>query len=279
MKTLLPLVCAVTLLSGCATNPFGQFYQSYTNGMPATVQQRLLPSAPQPQIISAAPQNHKDEGRRLEERGFICIGFSGFVGGAPTQSQLIEQAKKVGADVVIHTSAYSHTEQGVRPLFTYQPGQTYTTTHYGTANANVYGSGGYAYGSGTYSGTSTTTTPGTLQTDYIPYQRQVYQHGASYWRRMKPGIFGARFFPIPENLRSALQRNTGAFVEVVMQDSPEFRANIMRGDVVIQLADKPIATVQDFIELLPSYAGQKVAVRVIRGTETIDVDVQLGQSL
>ena len=61
MKTLLPLVYAVALLTGCATNPFGQFYQSYTNGMPVAVQQRLLPSGPQPQIFSAAPQNHKDE--------------------------------------------------------------------------------------------------------------------------------------------------------------------------------------------------------------------------
>ena len=279
MKTILPLVCAIALLNGCATNPFAQFYQSYTNGMPATVQQRFLPSEPQPQIFTAAPQNHKDECRQLEERYFVCIGFSGFVGGAPTQSQLKDHAKKVGADAVIYTSEYSHTEQGVRPFFSYQPGQTYTTTHYGTANANVYGGGSYAYGSGTYSGTSTTATPGTLHTDYIPYQQQVYQYGVSYWRRMKPGIFGVRFSPIPEDLRSSLQRNTGAFVELVMLDGPAFRANIMRGDVVIQLADKPIATIQEFIELLPSYAGQKVGVRVIRGTQTIDIDVQLGQSM
>src|SRR2546426_2921083 len=45
-------------------------------------------------------------------------------------------------------------------------------------SANAYGSGGYAYGSGTYSGYSTTSTPGTYSTQYIPYQRQVFDQGA-----------------------------------------------------------------------------------------------------
>lgn len=158
MKALLPFICAAIILTGCASNPYAQYYESYTNRMSASVYQRLLPSPPEPQIIVASEERHKAEGRRLEERGFICTGFSGFVGGGPTQQQLIEQAKRVGAAFVIATSAYSHTEQGVQPLFSYNPGQTYTTTHYGTANVTVHGRGGYAHGSGTYSGYSTTTT-------------------------------------------------------------------------------------------------------------------------
>jgi hypothetical protein len=185
MKTLLPFLFAFTFLSGCATNPFTQFYESNINTIPVTVQQKLLPPSQHPRVVVASIQDHKEEGLRLMEKNYICIGFSEFVGGAPTQIQLVEQAKLVGADVVVYTSEYSHTEQKVRPFSTYQPGQTNTTAHYGTANANLYGSGGYAYGSSTYSGTSTTTTPGTLRTDYIPYQQQVYGHGASYWRRTK----------------------------------------------------------------------------------------------
>ncbi len=96
---------------------------------------------------------------------------------------------------------------------------------------------------------------------------------------MRPGIFGASFLPIPEDLRSSLQRNTGVFIDLVMDDSPAFRANIMRGDIVIQLAEKPISTVQEFIELLPSYAGQKVFVKIIRGDQPIDLEIQLGHGL
>lgn len=271
------ILMGASFLTGCATNPFAQYYQTYTNQWPVAVQQRLLPTAANPQIVNVAPANTREEARRLLERNMICVGFSSFHGGAAKQQQLVEQAKRVGADVVLFVSQYSHTEQGVRPVLNYHPGETYTTTEHGTANANIYGSGGYAYGSGTYSGYSTTTSSGTFDTQYVPYQMRVYDYGASL-RRVKPGIFGARVLPIPEAMRSTLQRNTGALVDVVMLDSPAFRANILRGDIIIQIADKPIAMPKDFISALPSYAGQKVTVRVMRGSQTLDIDVQLAES-
>jgi serine protease Do len=104
----------------------------------------------------------QEDGRRLQEQGLVPIGFAGFRGGMASQKQLFAEAKQIAAEVVLFTSQYSNTESGVRPVFSYQPGQTYTTQTYGTANASAYGSSGYAYGSGTYSGYSTTTTPETL---------------------------------------------------------------------------------------------------------------------
>jgi serine protease Do len=266
---LLAAFFGISFLTGCATNPYAQFYQSYTNQWPVAVQQRLLPHSGEPQIIASS--NLREDGRHLQEQGYIPIGISAFSGGMVGQQQLIWQAKAVSADAVLYSSQFSRTESGVMPLLSYQPGQTYTTQTYGTANA--YGSGGYAYGN--YSGTSTTTTPGTLGTQYVPYLRQVYDQGAIFWRRMKPGIFGARFAPIPDAMRSTLQRNTGVLVDIVMTDSPAFRANVLEGDVIIQIANKPIETVQQFTDLLPSYVGQKVPIRVIRGSQTLDIDVQL----
>lgn len=256
MKTLLPVILSTVLLTGCATNPFAQFYQDNMKLWPIAIQQRILPPSGEPKIISSLDM--QEDGRHLEEQGLVAVGFAGFRGGLGGQQQLLAQAKKIGADVVLYSSQFSHTEQGTIPWLSYQPGQTYTTHTYGTATANAYGSGGYAYGSGTYSGNSTTTTPGTYSTQYIPYQRQVFDQGAVFWRRIRPGIFGANLAPIPDDLRSKLQRNTGVLVTVVVQGSPAFRANVIRGDVITQIADKPVATVQELIDLLPSYAGQKV---------------------
>jgi hypothetical protein len=274
MRVLLLLAAlGVTFLTGCKTNPYTQFYQSYTNQWPAAMQARLLPVSGAPRIVASS--NMREDSHKLQEQGFVAIGFAGFRGGLVGQQQLVWQAKNVGAEVVLNSSQYSHTESGVAPVLSYQPGQTYTTQTYGTANANAYGSGGYAYGYGTYSGTSTTTTPGTLSTQYVPYSRQVYDQGALFWRRVKPGIFGALLAPIPEAMRSTLQRNTGVFISVVQLDTPAFRANILDGDVVIQIADRPVESVQQFLDLLPSYVGQKVTVKVIRGGQTLDVQVQL----
>ena len=266
---LLAALLGVSFLTGCATNPYARFYQNYTNQWPVAVQQRLLPHSGEPRII--ATSDFRTDGRHLQEQGYVPIGIAAFSGGLVGQQQLMWQAKAVSADIVLYSTQFSHTEAGVMALPLYQAGQTYTTQTYGTANA--YGSGGYAYGN--YSGTSTTTTPGTFSTQYVPYSRQVYEQGALFWRRMKPGIFGARLAPIPDAMRSTLQRNTGVLVDIVMLDSPAFRANILEGDVIIQFADKPVETVQQFIDLLPSYVGQKVPVRVIRGSQTLDIDVQL----
>jgi hypothetical protein len=274
MKAIISIALFGCLLSGCATNPFSQFYTSYTNQIPHTVQQRFTPASANPKLFSTTPQKHLEDGRQLEEQNYVCIGMAGFRGGNPTQTQLVQQAKKVGADLVLWASEYSHTEQGVMPLMSYQPGQSYTTQTYGTATANAYGSGGSAYGYGTYSGTSTTTTPGTYNTQFMPYQRAVYEHGASFWRRTKPGVFGVGVNPIPPQMRSSLQRNTGAIVEIVMQESPAFRANILRGDVIIQIGDREIATVDDFSNAVGALAGRKATVKVIREGQTRDIEVQ-----
>ena len=204
LQTLVLLAIGAGLLSGCA-NPYTKFYQDYAGRMSIARQQRLLPLSSPPQVISVSAQRHRDEGQKLEERGFVILGEAAFVGDAgATEQQMIEQAKKVGAEVVIHTFEYSHSEQGIMPLFSYQPGQTYTTHHSGSV---VYGR---SYG--TYSGTSTATTPGTYHTDYIPYQRQHYDYLASFWRRTRPPIFGVTLNPLPDELRTTLQRTSGAHV-------------------------------------------------------------------
>ena len=124
-----------------------------------------------------------------------------------------------------------------------------------------------------------TTTPGTVHTDYVPYETRVYEYSAYFWRRMKPDIFGATFKPIPDDLRTKLQRNTGAYIDVVVQDSPAFKANVMQADVLIQVAEEPVATVTEALTALRSHAGKKVQVKVIRDTQTIPFEVQLNPVL
>jgi hypothetical protein len=217
--------------------------------------------------------------RGLLEKGFAPIGHASFRGGSPTRNKLLEQSKKVGADVVLYSSEYSHTERGVNAVTRYDPGQTYTTTSYGSATANVYGGGYNAYGNGSYSGYKTTTTPGTVHTDYVPYERQVHDCWASFWRRTKPGIIGVHLKPIPDELRAKLQRNAGAYVEVVVLDGAAFKANIMRGDVIIQIADKPVSVIPEIQSVLRAHAGEKVPVKLIRDNRTIDLEVQLNPAM
>jgi hypothetical protein len=254
------------LLGGCATNPFAQFYQDGTQKMPLTMQQRLLPPPKEPQIAVVTRATFQEECRHLIERGYAFIGSADFAGPLASRDQLIAQAKKVGAEVVLYDSDFSHTEEGIMPWLSYEPGQTFTTQQYGTI-------GGYAY-----SGSSTTTTPGTYQTEFIPYQRQVFIQGAAFWRRLKPGIFGAQFGPLPDDLRARVQRNTGVLVLAVVEGSPAFRANIMRGDIIVQISDRDASTVQEMMASLDALAGQKVPIKIIRDTQTLTMEVQLNSA-
>jgi hypothetical protein len=278
MKTFLLAAILGIFLTGCSTNPLAKFYQDYTKQMPVALQQRLLPPNGNPQIISIAPNQHKIEAHQLEEKGYLLIGVAAFNGPAITQSQLNEQAKRTSAGMVVVSSQFLGNQQGVRPIFTYQPGQTYITSESGTFNANVYNNGGYASGFGTYSGSATTTSSGTLNTQYVPYEYSIYGTAASFWRHVKPPVFGAGFDSIPEDMRTKLQRNRGAYINTIVQDSPAFKANILEGDVIIQIADKSIMSNQDFLDSLPTYAGQKVPIKLIRNGQTLNFNVQLNNA-
>jgi hypothetical protein len=276
-RSLITAISLSALLTGCAIDPVAEYYQDLTKQMPVSIQQKLLPPTnAEPQVVQTTlGEQSKKDARNLMEQGYVMVGEVDFSGPAVTQSELVQQAKKSGADIVLFTVDFMGTQEGVRPLITYQPGQTSTTSEFGTVNANAYGSGGYASGFGTYSGTATTTSSGTFNTQYVPYQYNVYQSTAAFFRRMKPTLLGARLTPIPDNLRQSLQRNTGAYVDMVIQDSPAFRANILEGDIIIQIADKPVAMPQDLIGILPQYAGQKVPMKVLRSGKELDIDVQL----
>ena len=152
------------------------------------------------------------------------------------------------------------------------PGETQTTTESGTvsgsSSGSVYGSDGYAHASGSYggrySGQQTTTTSGKVV--HVPYEATRYDYGATYWAKRDPKsiVFGAIVVPLSQERREELQRNTGAEVAVVIEGTPAFRANILRGDVITQVGTTAITDVDSFMQAITRQGGQLVDVRLLR---------------
>jgi S1-C subfamily serine protease len=73
---------------------------------------------------------------------------------------------------------------------------------------------------------------------------------ASYWVQFDASkmIFGAFWAPLPDDVRSRLQRNTGLMVAAVVNGTPAFRANILAGDVLTQANGEDIVDVRGFTE-------------------------------
>lgn len=286
------LILSSFLLAGCATNAVSTFYTPVLISSPDIATPYFEPSSPAPSIVRCEDIEETTENFAKDNYGMV--GYSNFSSGAePTVKQLEGKAKEVGADVVLFTSNYSHTETGTQAMVGYIPGTTTTTNStaylnsnsYGTVSASAYGPGGYAYGSGSYTGhettsaygTQTTTTDPQFYTYQVPYSRNVFAYQTSFLRKRKPDAFGAIFFSeVPEEIRQLNKSNSGMCIGATMNDGPAFRANLLSGDVVTRVGETPVSNKTEFDEAIRRYANQETVVTVLRGGERLNFMVNIG---
>jgi serine protease Do len=257
----------VTAISGCQ-NPYTQFY---TNQLSPAWNGWLQPHIGEAQFYSISGSvDFNTACDKLGREGYVVIGNASFEANARDyNSALREKAKEVQADIVLVNQSFAGTMTGVMPLMTYQPGQSATTYSTGQVHANAYGTGGYATGTANYSGVSTTTTPGTFSTNYVPYSVQRNNYSA-YFLRKQYVVAGWHVAPLSDEQRMALQRNTGFVVNFVMEGSPAFRANILPGDIIIALDGNIAGSEEEFQKLTRQRANQIVKITILRrGTEQI----------
>jgi hypothetical protein len=273
---LLPLLLLPTL-GGCSLNPFTHHYVSLVDDLPPGTVDRMTPPDPEPTLLLVDPDDVAPTHQRLRENGFVQVGAAAFRGGQPSRSGLRSQARRAEADAAVWTSKYSHTATGTSTTYVYQPGRSSTSFHQGTAQASAYGSGGYATGFGSYSGSTTTRTQGTLVPRQQNWSVAIHDHGATFWRRTRPGILGASVRDIPSEIRGRLGRNTGAYVELVVNDGPAFHANLLTGDVIVSIEGRTINSPADLTAALGELAGRNVRMTVLRGGATSGVAVTLNE--
>jgi len=91
------------------------------------------------------------------------------------------------------------------------------------------------------------------------------------FRRAYLGIAGGRR-PLPPRLAQTLGRRAGVEVVEVVDGSPAAGAGLRRGDVIVELGGEPVEGVGDLQRLMAAeLIGRSVAMRVLRGGETISV--------
>jgi len=114
-------------LPGCLTNNFGRSYRSYA--------EQNYPATNKVEIYQYTEKAMGD----LWGKGFILLGISRLNGPLESKSTLINQGKKVGADIVLVNSGKSNTAQGNLTFPQYQPGKTSTATTPYPKSGNVNG--------------------------------------------------------------------------------------------------------------------------------------------
>lgn len=260
MKRLLALALLASL-TACVNN-YQRFYQDFTNGNTAPYEK----FAGEPRIASAGP-DLKRTVLNMYEDGYGLIGQSAFVGPTATREAAIQEAKNVGAAIVLVTAKYQSTATDSIPITT----PTSTTSYsYGTMNA--FGSGGNAFGN--YSGT--TTTYGT-QTTYVPYSVDRYNQVALFFAPLKREGFGVRTDKLSDEQRQRAETNQAIVITAVRRGSPAFKGDILPGDIVLGVDGSPVYDGTTAAQAVAHSIGREVSVSILRGNEHLTKKIFLPQ--
>jgi len=255
MKKISIIFLSITFLlfSGCATlNPYHRFYVNKleANKTVHDYSQFILTNEDPVMYYS---NNMKNDINKLYQDGYVMIGYSSFNAGATYTKNALRQARLVNAEIVLVNSKYTNTITGTR-----EKRVSYTETSNTNSSGNV---GGY-----NYSGTSTTRT-NKKQIYDVPYSINKYNHGAVYFVKQKPLTLGVSFGPIPDEVRARIRRNRGAYINVVMNYSPAFYADLIPGDIIISVSGEEINDVREFNKIIDKYSGKKTEFEIIRNGE------------
>lgn len=200
-------------------------------------------------------------------RGYSNIGVSSFNGEATSEKEVVEQAKTVGAVMVLVNSKFTDSRVVTTPLFL---PDNETTYHSGYVNGT--------YGSANYSGTSTT-----YGTKVVPIttNQQRYDQTAVYFAKLtKKPKFGLYLENLTPELRARFERNTGALITIVMEDSPAFLANILPGDILIEFNGAQVINAEQMLNLMRTYSpnSDKCLLKIIRNGTEKSIELQILQS-
>lgn len=251
-KKLIGLLIAISLLSGCATNEYRNFYTGYVD--PKTHPHlEALSSGEEPQVYTSDDLDR--DILTLRAKGYGVVGASGFNAEYQDQADAVAQAKDIGASLVLLSWEYTDTETSTTTLFL---PDTQTT-----------------YFSGTVSGSATTYGTSAMP---ITTNKRRYDQTAVYLAKFKKKPrFGIQGEDLDSKMRRELGRNTGMLIEVVVEETPAFYANVLAGDVLIQVDDTPIRNYKDAEKVLGSVpeSTERVLFTVLRDGEKETVPIEL----
>ena len=260
---LVTTIVTCIILTACASG-YQQFYKPYVDAKTLSDVQ-LLGEGDQPKMFSS--NDMQRDIKIAESKGYQPIGASSFNGQIESEQAVINQAKSVGAVLVLVNSKFTETRAITTPLFLPNNQTTYNS-------GTVYG----AYGRANYSGASTTY--GTTAVPVTSHQQRYDQTAVYFVKSTKKLRFGLILVDLPPELRSKYERNSGALIDNIAEESPAFAANILPGDILIEFNGTPVIYAKHAFDLMQSVSPKdgKCVLKVIRNGAEKSFELQLVES-
>jgi hypothetical protein len=262
--------CAFLLLfaAGCA-NPYRINYLSTVQKWPGDVANRLSKPEGPPKLVTT--EDVKKDAQTLLESGYVLLGKAKFRDKKLDESLALQQGKAVGAWVVLVANKYVNTVTESVPFSQWTPDQTTITSETTQIRHDS------EKPPETIQRQTVQTVQGELQTSYVPENVEYYDYSACFWAKAKPPILGVLVQPLGDDLKKKFETNKGVSVFVVINGSPAFNADILKGDLLMSLAGEEITTPDQFFDIVARHAGQTVDLGIIRGDKSVDIRLKLNR--
>jgi len=264
--TLLSML-ALVFASGC-TNPYHENYFSTLEKRNKDELTRILPPSGSPQLVTS--NDLKADSIRMRENGYLLVGRATFQSTHIDEKVALDQARQIGAEVVLVNHQYVTSVTQSVPIEQWDPGQQVThqettVVQQGDATPTVIQK------------QSQTTVQGEFHTSFVDQNVDYYKYAATFWAKAKPSILGVLVKPLDEKSKTLVGSNKGVRVRAVVKDSPAFEADILRDDILLSLGDEVIRDPDQFFDLVERNQGKEVSVGLFRAGQDLTVKVKLGR--
>ncbi len=265
----------VTMLTGCATNPYHDYYKA--TPIPEYEKQHLqyLPEEGAPKLTASSGDTASELDEALSH-GFVIIGTSTFNAPLIETEKLAEQAKDVGATHVLYSAKQAGKVTGFAPqAMTEDEAQALseeTTRQTGLPSTNPP-SIDTSYDKVDSAGNKEEPFWGL---GYLPvsYNKQRFNQSATFLvKSSKVPALGVETQSLNADQKQRLGFNRGVVVKRVFYDSPGFAANLKKGDILYSVNGIVIKDARHFQAIAKSYsgAGRLMVFEVLRGTEPLQI--------
>ncbi len=257
------------MLTGCATNPYHDYYRAAK--IPENEKRHLqyLPDESTP-ILTASSGDTASELDEALSHGFIIIGTSTFNAPLVETEKLAEQAKNVGATHVLYATKQAGKVTGFAPqAMTETKAQALseeTTQHPDKLPAETTEG----------KDDNTENKEGFWGLSYLPvsYNKQRFNQSATFLvKRSKVPALGLETQSLTADQKRRLGYNRGVVVKRVFYDSPGFAANLKKGDILYSVNGIVIENDRHFHTIVNSYSNTDhlMVFEVLRGNDPLQV--------
>jgi hypothetical protein len=182
--------------------------------------------------------NHKeDDNISMLESGFDMMGSSGFEAGEVAPELALQHAKAIKADTVLVYSKYGSAKTAASKIQLIRE----------AAKKNG----------------------GEIDQKDLEADSTQYHYYASYWAKLPAPLLGVHIIKlVPKKMGDDIAEEVkGLKILAVIKDSPAAKAGLVRGDVLLKIANADLNKPEELSGIVRQFQGQKVAIEYERDGE------------